>query len=41
VKFGRKLKLSNFQRSEALRRRAEGEPLASIAKSYESMISRL
>jgi DNA invertase Pin-like site-specific DNA recombinase len=44
VKFGRKLKLSSFQRAEAIRRRGEGEPLASIAKSYavsESMISRL
>src|SRR5215468_4198277 len=28
VKFGRKLKLSPFQRSEAIRRRAAGEPLA-------------
>jgi DNA invertase Pin-like site-specific DNA recombinase len=44
VKFGRKLKLSAFQRAEAIKRRAEGEPLASIAKSYavsESMICRL
>jgi DNA invertase Pin-like site-specific DNA recombinase len=44
VKFGRKPKLSEYQRQEALRRRAEGETLASIAKSYAvdiSMISRL
>ncbi len=44
VKFGRKLKLSPFQRDEAIKRRAAGEPLAAIAKSYavsESMICRL
>jgi DNA invertase Pin-like site-specific DNA recombinase len=44
VKFGRKRKLSDFQRAEALKRRAAGEALASIAKSYAvdiSMISRL
>ena len=44
VKFGRKPKLSPFQRAEALKRRAAGETLASIAKSYAvdiSMISRL
>ena len=44
VKFGRKPKLSDYQRKEALRRRAAGETLASIAKSYAvdaSMISRL
>jgi hypothetical protein len=44
VKFGRKRKLSDYQRAEALRRRATGEMLASIAKSYGvdiSMISRL
>ena len=44
VKFGRKPKLSDFQRKEALKRRAHGETLASIAKSYAvdiSMISRL
>jgi DNA invertase Pin-like site-specific DNA recombinase len=44
VKFGRKPKLSDFQRAEALKRRAAGETLASIAKSYAvdmSMISRL
>src|SRR6516225_1807151 len=44
VKFGRKPKLSDYQRQEAIRRRAAGETLASIAKSYAvdiSMISRL
>jgi DNA invertase Pin-like site-specific DNA recombinase len=44
VKFGRKPKLSEFQRKEALKRRAAGETLAEIAKSYAvdiSMISRL
>jgi DNA invertase Pin-like site-specific DNA recombinase len=44
VKFGRKPKLSPYQRAEALKRRAAGETLASIAKSYAvdlSMISRL
>jgi len=44
VKFGRKPKLSDFQRAEAIKRRAAGETLASIAKSYAvdlSMISRL
>jgi DNA invertase Pin-like site-specific DNA recombinase len=44
VKFGRKRKLSDFQRQEAIKRRAAGETLASIAKSYAvdlSMISRL
>jgi len=44
VKFGRKPKLSDFQRQEALRRRAEGETLAAIAKTFAvdiSMISRL
>src|SRR5262245_16751255 len=44
VKFGRKRKLSKFQREEAIRRREAGETLASIAKSYAvdvSMISRL
>jgi hypothetical protein len=33
VKFDRKLKLLAFQRSEAIERRAAGEPLAGIAKS--------
>jgi DNA invertase Pin-like site-specific DNA recombinase len=44
VKFGRRPKLSDYQRQEALKRRADGETLASIAKSYGvdiSMISRL
>jgi hypothetical protein len=44
VKFGRKPKLSEYQRKEALKRRAAGETLAEIAKSYAvdlSMISRL
>jgi DNA invertase Pin-like site-specific DNA recombinase len=44
VKFGRKRKLSDFQRAEAIKRRSAGETLASIAKSYAvdvSMISRL
>ena len=44
VKFGRKPKLSPYQRQEAVKRRAAGETLASIAKSYAvdiSMISRL
>jgi DNA invertase Pin-like site-specific DNA recombinase len=44
VKFGRKPKLSEYQRKEAIKRRAAGETLAKIAKSYAvdvSMISRL
>jgi DNA invertase Pin-like site-specific DNA recombinase len=44
VKFGRKPKLSSYQRAEAIKRRAAGETLAEIAKSYAvdiSMISRL
>jgi DNA invertase Pin-like site-specific DNA recombinase len=44
VRFGRKRKLSDFQRAEAVKRRDAGETLASIAKSYAvniSMISRL
>jgi DNA invertase Pin-like site-specific DNA recombinase len=44
VKFGRKPKLSDYQRKEALKRRAAGETLASIAKSYGvhvSMVSRM
>jgi DNA invertase Pin-like site-specific DNA recombinase len=44
VKFGRKPKLSDYQRAEAIKRRAAGETLASIAKTYAvdlSMISRL
>jgi hypothetical protein len=38
------VKLSDYQRAEALKRRADGESLTSIAKSYGvaiSMISRL
>jgi hypothetical protein len=34
VKFGRKRKLSDYQRDDAVKRRAAGETLASIAKSY-------
>jgi DNA invertase Pin-like site-specific DNA recombinase len=44
VKFGRKPKLSPFQRAEAMKRREAGERLADIARSYAvdvSMISRL
>ena len=44
VKFGRKPKLSDYQRQEAIKHRAGGETLAEIAKSYAvdvSMISRL
>ena len=44
VRFGRKPKLSDFQRNEALSRRGNGETLAQIARSYAvsvSMISRL
>jgi DNA invertase Pin-like site-specific DNA recombinase len=44
IKFGRKQKLSDYQRKEAIKRRAAGETLAEIAKSYAvdiSMISRL
>jgi DNA invertase Pin-like site-specific DNA recombinase len=45
IKFGRKPKLSEYQRLEAIKRRAAGdETLAEIAKSYAvdiSMISRL
>ena len=44
VKFGRKPKLSDYQRAEAIKRRAAGETLAEIAKSYGVdiwMISRL
>jgi DNA invertase Pin-like site-specific DNA recombinase len=44
VKFGRKPKLTPHQRAEAIKRRAAGETLADIAKSYAvdiSTISRL
>src|SRR5262249_11534817 len=39
VKFGRKPKLTRFQRAEALKRRAAGETLAEIARSYDVDIS--
>ena len=44
VKFGPKFKLDQHQKAEALKRKAAGEPLSSIAKSYrvsKSTISRL
>ena len=44
TRFGRKRKLSDYQRQEAVKRRAAGERLADIAKSFAvdvSMISRL
>jgi DNA invertase Pin-like site-specific DNA recombinase len=44
VRFGRKLKLTVHQRQEALARRAAGEALVDIARSYavsHSTISRL
>jgi hypothetical protein len=44
VKFGRKPKLTDYQRQQALKRRGAGETLAEIAKSYAvdiSTISRL
>ena len=44
VKFGRKRKLSDYQRAEAIQRRGAGDTLAAIAKSYGvsiAMISRL
>jgi hypothetical protein len=44
VKFGRKRKLSDYQRAEAIKRRNAGETLVAIAMSYGvaiSMISRL
>jgi DNA invertase Pin-like site-specific DNA recombinase len=44
IKFGRKRKLSDYQRAEAVKRRAARETLAQIANSYGvhiSMISRL
>jgi DNA invertase Pin-like site-specific DNA recombinase len=39
IKFGRKPKLSTFQREEALKRRGAGETLAAIAKSYAVNLS--
>jgi DNA invertase Pin-like site-specific DNA recombinase len=44
VRFGRKPKLTDHQRKEALRRRENGEPLTAIGRSYNvshSTISRL
>ncbi len=44
VKFGRKPKLTTYQRAEAIKRREAGEPLKAIAKTYSvshSTISRL
>ena len=44
VRFGRKPKLTDHQRKEAMSRRGNGETLAQIARSYAvsvSMISRL
>ena len=44
VRFGRKLKLTPHQRAEALARKAAGEPLVDIGRSYNvshSTISRL
>jgi DNA invertase Pin-like site-specific DNA recombinase len=44
VRFGRKPKLTHHQRQEAIARRAAGETLVEIARSYnvdQSMISRL
>ena len=44
VRFGRKPKLTQHQRQEAIARRDAGETLAEIARSYnvdQSMISRL
>jgi hypothetical protein len=38
VKFDRKPKLSDFQRSEAIKRRAKGETLAQIAESHAADI---
>jgi Helix-turn-helix domain of resolvase len=39
VKFGRKRKLSDYQRAEVVKRRSKGETLAAIAKSYGVAIS--
>jgi hypothetical protein len=44
MKFGRRRELSEYQRAEAIKRRAAGETLVNIARSYGvaiSMISRL
>jgi hypothetical protein len=37
VKFGRKRKLSDYQRAEAVKRRATGETLASIANDLPAL----
>jgi DNA invertase Pin-like site-specific DNA recombinase len=39
VKVGRKRKLSDYQRAEAIKRRADSESLTSIARSYDVAIS--
>jgi DNA invertase Pin-like site-specific DNA recombinase len=39
VKFGRKPKPSEYQRAEPLKRRANGETLAAIARTYGVAIS--
>jgi DNA invertase Pin-like site-specific DNA recombinase len=44
TKFGRPRKPSDYQRHEAIKRRADGETLAAISKSYGvsiAMVSRL
>ena len=44
VRFGRKPALTSYQRQEALQRRAQGEPLVEIARTFgvsHSTISRL
>ena len=41
VKFGRKPKLSAFQREEALKRQAAGETLATLDTRYSANISAL
>jgi hypothetical protein len=39
VKFGRKQKLWDYQRAEAIKRRGDGESMTSIARSYGVAIS--
>jgi DNA invertase Pin-like site-specific DNA recombinase len=39
VTFGRKLNLSQYQREDAIRRRAAGETLTAIAASYGVHVS--
>jgi DNA invertase Pin-like site-specific DNA recombinase len=41
VRFGRKLKLTPYQRQEALARSAQGEPLVEIARTFGVSHSRL